>query len=231
MLDYHGLAGGPAENQPAVASRHRITTRTLTSWSMTLTAAGRRLPLSNAVAAEAARRSRPGEDHLARTRIARTLEIAGGRSSGADHPPTGDHPLTTRSALTGRSGRGRDRHTSACHRRPTSDECAVRSGETVPPIRHPAASDRRPVALALIEAGATTDQGIWQALGGAIAPARDRALVAIVTGRDLTLQDMIDALVAAGYGATSARSRKISNHPLIRHVGPDRYPLLGEPPS
>jgi hypothetical protein len=42
---------------------------------------------------------------------------------------------------------------------------------------------------------------------------------------------MIDALVAAGYAATSARARKISNHPLIRHVGPDRYRLLGEPPS
>ncbi len=67
--------------------------------------------------------------------------------------------------------------------------------------------------------------------GDAIAPARDRALVAIVAGRELARQEMIAALVAAGYAATSARARKISSHPLIRHVGPDRYRLLGEPSS
>lgn len=67
--------------------------------------------------------------------------------------------------------------------------------------------------------------------GDAVAPARDRALVAIVAGRELARQEMIDALVAAGYAATSARARKINSHPLIRHVGPDRFRLLGEPPS
>lgn len=66
MLDYHGLAGVPAGNQTAVAGRHGISTRTLTNWSIALTAAGRRLPLSADVATEVARRSRPGEDHLAR---------------------------------------------------------------------------------------------------------------------------------------------------------------------
>ena len=50
MLDYHGLAGVPAESQKVLAGRHGITSRTLTGWSMTLTAAGRRLPLSAALA-------------------------------------------------------------------------------------------------------------------------------------------------------------------------------------
>jgi hypothetical protein len=48
-----------------------------------------------------------------------------------------------------------------------------------------------------------------------------------VAGRDLTRQEMVAALVAA----TSARSRKISSHPLIRHIGPDRYRVIGPPPS
>jgi len=52
--------------------------------------------------------------------------------------------------------------------------------------------------------------------------------IAVAAGRDLTRSEMIDALVAAGYAPTSARVRKIRNHPLIRHTGPNRYRIVGE---
>ncbi|HET9647994.1 MAG TPA: hypothetical protein VFP34_07160, partial [Microlunatus sp.] len=60
--------------------------------------------------------------------------------------------------------------------------------------------------------------------------ARDRALVSIVACRKLGRQEMIDALIAAGYTATSARANQISTHPLIRRVGPDRYRVIGGSP-
>ncbi|HEY5877352.1 MAG TPA: hypothetical protein VIU11_00485 [Nakamurella sp.] len=57
---------------------------------------------------------------------------------------------------------------------------------------------------------------------------RHRALVTIAPGRDLTRRAIIDALVAAGYTPTSAEARKISSHPLIRHIGPDRYRIIDD---
>ena len=73
-------------------------------------------------------------------------------------------------------------------------------------------------------------QGRWWAPDDIAVPERYRALVAIAVaaGRDLTRSEMIDALVAAGYAPTSARVRKIRNHPLIRHTGPNRYRIVGE---
>lgn len=223
MLDYHGLAGVPADNQKVLAGRHGITTRTLTGWSMTLTAAGKRLPLSAALATETARRSRPGEDHLARTRIARTLGLTTPRPAITPSPPVPPAPADQAAAgiamrvLATAGPLPMDVLYAAVRR-------ARRFG-----TRPPVTADQ--LALALTQAGATADHGRWQAPGDAIAPARDRALVAIVAGRELARQEMIAALVAAGYAATSARARKISSHPLIRHVGPDRYRLLGEPSS
>jgi hypothetical protein len=223
MLDYHGLAGVPAENQTVVASRHGITARTLTGWSMTLTAAGRRLPLSAALAAEAARRSRAGDDHLARTRIARTLGLTIPQPANTPSPPDPPSPADRAAAAIA------IRVLATAGPLPMNAlYAAVRRSRrfgTLPPVT----ADQ--LALALSDAGATTGQGIWQAPGDAIAPARDRALFAIVAGRELARQEMIAALVAAGYTTTSARSRKINSHPLIRHVGPDRYRILGEPPA
>jgi hypothetical protein len=72
------------------------------------------------------------------------------------------------------------------------------------------------------------DQGRWQAPGDVYAPDRYRALVAIAAGRDLTRREMIDALVNAGYAPTSEGTQKISTHPLVRHIGPDRYRIAGD---
>jgi hypothetical protein len=72
------------------------------------------------------------------------------------------------------------------------------------------------------------DRGRWRAPGDVAVPDRYRALVQIAAGRDLTRREMIDALVGAGYAATSASSQKISTHPLVRHIGPDRYRIAGD---
>ena len=74
MLGLPGLAGNPADSKSSVAGRHSITP----------THPGRlvqhaddrrvpRLPLSAELATEVTRRTHPGEDHLARTRIATNL--------------------------------------------------------------------------------------------------------------------------------------------------------------
>ena len=88
------------------------------------------------------------------------------------------------------------------------------------------------LTAALTAIGATHDeQGRWHAPDDVTAPDRYRSLVAHAAGRDLTRSQMIDALIAAGYAPTSAGARKISNHPLIRHTGPNRYRFVGQDPS
>lgn len=153
MLDYHGLAGVPAESQKVLAGRHGITSRTLTGWSMALTAAGRRLPLSAALATETARRSRPGEDHLARTRMARTLGLTIPRSAITPSPPVPPSQADRAAAgiamrvLAAAGPLPMDALYAAVRR--------ARRFDTLPPVT----VDQ--LALALTEAGATTDQGRW----------------------------------------------------------------------
>jgi len=151
LLDYHGLAGVPAENQAAVARHHRITPRTLTGWSMTLTAAGRRLPLSIAVAAEAARRSRPGDDHLARTRVARRLGLTIPPPAITPSPP--DPPTSAMRAAAAIAIRVL---ATAGPLPMTALYAAVRRSRrfaTLPPMT------AEQLAMALTGAGATADQG------------------------------------------------------------------------
>ena len=223
MLDYHGLAAVKAENQTAVAGRHGISTRTLTSWSMALTSAGRRLPLSADVATEVARRSRPDEDHLARARIARTLGLAIPQPAIAPHAPV-------------RLSQA-DRAAAAIAVRVLASAGPLPLDALLSAVRRARRFDTLPIvtavqlSIALTEAGASHDQGTWQAPRDATAAARDRALVSIVAGRQLARQEMIDALIAAGYTATSARANQISTHPLIRRLGPDRYRVIGGSPS
>lgn len=222
LLDYHGLTGRPAETKLAVARRHGITLPTLTRWSRTLVQAGSRLPLTPELAAEIARRTRPGEDHLARTRIASTLGLA----APAGVPPS----RTARLAQV-------DQAAAAI---------AVRVLSTVGPLpphilHHAIARARRfrplppitneQLAAALTDVGATyDDQGQWHAPADGRAPDRYQALVAVVGGRDLTRAEMVDALVTAGYALMSAHGRKINTHPLIQHCGANRYRVLGVGP-
>lgn len=224
MLDYHGLAGRPAGTRRAVAGRHGITPPTLTRWSRTLAQAGSRLPLTPELATEISRRSRAGEDHLARVRIAATLGLIAPAPTPAAAPSVAAHPAQADQAAAA---------------------IAVRVLATVGPLpshalRHAIARVRRfrplppittqQLAAALVDVGATCDdQGRWHAPADARNPDRYRALVAVAGGRDLTRAEMVEALVTAGYAPTSARGRKITTHPLIQHVGANRYRVLGGP--
>ena len=206
MLDFHGLAGHPADSKSAVVARHEITLPTL--------------------ATEVARGTRPGEDHLARTRIAATLGLTAPRP--AAPPPTPSPPAPTGPSKADLG----------------AAEIAVRVLATVGPLPldelHPAIVRARrfkshsPItaqrlAIALSVAGVTRDeQGRWQAPTDATPPDRYQALAAIAAGCDLTRSEMVQALLAAGYAPMSASIRKIDDHPLIRRTGPDQYQLLSD---
>ena len=81
----------------------------------------------------------------------------------------------------------------------------------------------------LTAVGATTDpaDGLWRAPPGTTVPGRYRAVVDTAGGRDLTRQEMIAVLTAAGYSRTSADGRLSSSHPLFTRTGPGRYTLIG----
>ena len=55
---------------------------------------------------------------------------------------------------------------------------------------------------------------------------RYRTIVDLATGQDLTRQEMIRILRAAGYSSSSAAGRMSSSHPLFHHTGPNRYRLI-----
>ena len=227
MLDYHGLAGRPAGTKLVVASRHGVTPPTLTRWSRTLTQAGSRLPLTPELAGEVSRRTRLGEDHLARVRVAATLglvdpaPVAAGSAPSVDARPSQADLAAAAIAVRVLAAVGplplhALHHAIARSRR-------FRSLPPITPGR---------LATALGDVGAAFDDwGRWQAPASAEAPARYRALVAIAAGRDLTRAEMVEALVAAGYAPTSAQARKINTHPLIQHCGANRYRILGDGPG
>lgn len=221
MLDYHGLGGHPADRQMALAARHRITTRTVANWTTALTAAGSRLPLSSDLATELTRRTRPGEDHLARTRTATTLGLP------APPPPTSTPAPAGPSQADRAAAAIAARVLAAAGPQPlTVLRTAIersRRFRSIPPMT------TRQLTAALTAIGAThDDRGRWQAPDDATAPDKYRALVAHAAGRDLNRSQMIAALIAAGYAPTSAGALKISNHPLVRHTGLDRYRIVDE---
>ena len=224
MLDYHGLAGHPAGRQVDVATRYGVTARTVANWAKALTAAGSRLPLSADLAAELTRRTRPGEDHLARTRTATTVGLP------APHPPAPTIAPAGPSQADRAAAAIAARVLAAVGPLPLSVlRTAIersRRYRSLPPVT------TRRLTTALTALGAThDDQGHWHAPDDVTAPGRYRALIVNAAGRDLTRSEMIDALLAAGYAPTSAGARKIANHPLIRHTGPNRYRIVGQDPS
>lgn len=205
MLAFYGLAGQPAGRQVDIAARHGVSARTVANWAAAVTAAGTRLPLPAALITEATRPTRPGEDHLARTRIAAALGLPTPRPPASPSVPA-EPSQANRAAAT----------------------VAARVLATVGPLplvelhaaversrRHRSLPPPTPcdLAIALTALGATIDdQNQWHAPHDVAAPARYRALGMHAAGRTLTRSQMINALQDAGYARTSASSRKISTH-------------------
>src|SRR5690349_14942266 len=70
VLNYHVLLDHPADSLVQIASRYRVTTRTVFNNVATVRAPGHRLPLPAPLITEATRASAPGDDHLGRVRTA-----------------------------------------------------------------------------------------------------------------------------------------------------------------
>lgn len=221
VLDFHGLAGRPAATVTAIAARHRVTRPTVARAVARVRAAGARLPLTPGIVTQATRDSVPGEDHRGRVRIAATLNV----------PTPGPAPAGAR------------RRSAVPLSHLTAARAGARLVAAVGPldldtVRSAVARSRRfrgaaPVsaddlAAALIVIGASHDaDGRWRPPPETSVPDRYRAVVESAGGRDLTRQQMITILVAAGYSSSSAAGRMSSSHPLFHRTGPDRYRLIG----
>jgi len=78
VLDWAGLGGVPPGTLAQTASRFGVTDRAVGQRIQRVAAAGARLPLDAELEREVARPTRPGEDHLARTRWAHLLGCTAG---------------------------------------------------------------------------------------------------------------------------------------------------------
>ncbi|WP_138180193.1 hypothetical protein [Nakamurella multipartita] len=226
MLDCLGLAGLPADPVAVVAARHGVSTVTLNIWSKMLAAAGSRHPLPIELVTELARRTRTGEDHLGRVRAVGTFGLAAPRPPRAQptFPPATAAPMSSRSDRAAAWVAGRILAAVGPLRMSTLHQAVTRARRA---RSRPLIASQQ-LASALRAIGATRDdRGLWRAPEGLAPPARYRALVAVAAGRDLTRQEMIDALRVAGYTEMSANMRKISSHPLIHRDGPNRFVLIG----
>ena len=223
VLDYHGLAGHPAGRLAEVAARHGVTSRTVSNRVAAVRGAGTRIPLTGEVITEVTRGSIPGDDHRARVRAAGTFglpapvppsrqgragfatpvtpaELKAARAAARVLAAVGPLPLDTLFAAVARSRRFRTRTSLSA------------TG----------------LAAGLTGVGATASpDGSWHPPPGTAVPARYRVIVDTADRRDLTRQEMILVLIAAGYSRTSAGGRMSSSHPLFTRTGPDRYQVIG----
>ncbi len=224
VLDYHGLAGHPAAAPDETAQRCGVTVGMLRVHTGKVRAAGAALPLRPAVVAAAIRGSTPGEDHLGRVRIARTLRLPAPRKPPPPpRPPRADwqvDPRTAQAAMRVLAAVG------------PLDPAALLGAVTRCQRfrgRHPPTTDALSAALTTLGA-ARDDQGRLHAPPGSPVPDRYRAILSATgASRDLTRQDMIDILTAAGYTDTSAAGLIATTHPLFTRTGPNRYRILGVP--
>ncbi|MEP6560271.1 MAG: hypothetical protein ABJD68_04235 [Nakamurella sp.] len=223
VLDYHGLLDHPAGPLIDIAERHGFTSRTVHNQVATIRAAGARQPVPESLAAEATRPSTQDEDHLGRVRIAMTLGLpapmlaARPTSARADVPPS-THLAAARAGLRVLAAAGP-------LTLPTIAAAVTRSHR----FRSRDHLLHGDFVAALVEVGGTLDaDGLWRAPAGVDPPARYMVIVTEAAGRDLTRQEMIEVLIAAGYSKNSATGRMSSSHPLFHRVGSDRYRLISD---
>jgi hypothetical protein len=93
-------------------------------------------------------------------------------------------------------------------------------------IRDPLTPRDLVAALDMLGASRGTDL-LWHAPSGTPVPDRYRSIVDAAAGVDLTRQQMIDVLIAAGYTPSSATGRMSSSHPLFERIDADRYRIIG----
>ncbi len=223
FLDYHGLAGHPAERLAEIAARHRVTSRTVSNLVAAARGAGTRIPLTDEVITEVTRASNPGDDHRARVRAAGTLGLPSpvrpprvGRATFASPVP----PAQLQAA------RAAARVLAAVGPLPLDTLLAAVTRSHQFRTRSPLTGNG--LAAGLTAVGATTaPDGSWHPPPETVVPARYRAIVDTARDRDLTRQDMIAVLTTAGYSRTSAGGRLSSSHPLFTRTGPDRYRIIG----
>lgn len=225
MLDFHGLAGRPATSAAAVAERHHIHPATVANWAKTLAAAGARLPLTEELTAQVARRSIIGEDHLGRTRIAKSLGVPP-----PDRPVPAARPVRSGSSQTDRRVAGIAARVLAATGPQTVETLQAAIARSCRDRPRPAPTDAN-LTAALRALGAVPDEtGRWRPPAGRAVADRDRALRREVAGHTVTRTGMIAALVRAGYTYSYADGRAINTHPLIQRVAPNSYRLIDEHP-
>jgi len=226
MLDFHGLAGRPATSAAAVAKRHHLHPATVTNWAKALAAAGARLPLTDELTARVSRPSTLGEDHLGRTRIARSLGLPP-----PDRPVPPARPAPSGSSQADRRAAGiavRVLAAAGPQTLSTLQAAIARSRRDRP---RPTPTDAG-LTAALRTLGAAPDEtGLWRAPPDRVVSVRDRALRREVADRTVTRTAMIAALVRAGYTYSYADGRAINTHPLIHRVAPNSYRLIDEHPE
>ena len=226
VLDYHGLAGHPAGRLAEVAARHGVTSRTVSNRVAAVRGAGTRIPLTGEVITEVTRGSIPGDDHRARVRAAGTFGLP------APVPPSRQgragfaSPVSPVSAAELRAARAAARVLAAVGPLPLDTLFAAVSRSRR--FRTRTSLSATGLAAGLTGVGATASpDGSWHPPPGTAVPARYRVIVDTADRRDLTRQEMILVLIAAGYSRTSAGGRMSSSHPLFTRVGPDRYRIIG----
>jgi len=221
VLDYHGLGSHPADQLALLAGRHGVSVRTMTGRIQHLRAELAGVELHPRIIADATRPSAPGQDHLGRVRIATTLHLP---APAAVKPVAPVLPTVSPSQLA--AGRAAIRLLATVGPLDLDTVFAAIARCRRFRVRDPLTA--RDLVAALDTLGATRGNDLlWHAPSGAEVPARYRSIVEAAAGIDLTRQQMIDVLIAAGYTPSSATGRMSSSHPLFERTQHDRYRIIG----
>ena len=212
-----------------IARRHRISSPTVAARVARVRAAGARAssPLHPDLINAATRPSTPTEDHLGRTRIAATLNLPALPAPAV--PPRRPGPAVSTSQLAAARVAAQLLAAVGPLDLDTLHTAIIRSRRfrTREPLSH------NDLAAALSAIGGSQQNGHWRHPHGMTALARYAHIVA-AAGRDLTRQQMIDILIAAGYSRASATGRMSTSHPRFSapartDTGSSAHPSLGRP--
>jgi hypothetical protein len=223
VLDYHGLDSRHADQLASLASRHGVSVRTMTGRIHQLRAAITDVELPPQIVAAVTRASTPNDDHLGRVRIATTLHLAA--------PASGKPlPLAAPSVSASHLAAGRAGIRLLATIGPLDIDAIVAAIGRCRRFRVRDPLTAKDLVAALDSLGATRGNDmLWHSPSGAEVPARYRCIVEAAAGFDLTRQQMIDVLIAAGYTPSSATGRMSSSHPLFERIDHDRYRIIGSP--